>query len=110
MQPPLGQSTLRTCIPKGYDTPVLTLASADEPRPRHDGERLLTQPPEQFHHENAPKRHGPAGLIKNLSLGSSLGFTHALLQALSATMTATGKFFLTFDLFVSHVSLRGEPH
>lgn len=54
MQPPLGQSTLRTCIPKGYDTPVLTLASADEPRPRHDGERLLTQPPEQFHHENAP--------------------------------------------------------
>ncbi|WP_320352169.1 hypothetical protein [Desulfovibrio sp.] len=45
---------MRTCIPKGYDTPVLTLASADEPRPRLHGERLLTRPPEQIHHENAP--------------------------------------------------------
>lgn len=88
----------------------MTLASADEPRPRLHGERLPTQPPEQLQRENALKRHGPAGLIKNLSLGSSLGFTHALLQALSATMTATGQFFLTFDLFVSHVFLRGEPH
>ena len=88
----------------------MTLASADEPRPRLHDERLLTQPPEQFQRENALKRHGPAGPSKNLSLGGSLGFTHALLQALSATMTATGQFFLTFDLFVSHVSLRGEPH
>jgi hypothetical protein len=45
---------LRTYIPEGYDTPVLTLASADEPRPRLHDERLLTQPPEQIHHENAP--------------------------------------------------------
>ena len=52
--PLLGRAPLRTCVLKGHDTPVLTLASADEPRPRLHGERLLTQPPEQFHHENAP--------------------------------------------------------
>ena len=51
-----------------------------------------------------------AVIQKQLGLGRSLGFTHALLQALCAAMTATVQFFLTFDLFVSHVSLRGEPH
>ncbi|SCM73123.1 hypothetical protein KL86DES1_21049 [uncultured Desulfovibrio sp.] len=64
MQPPLGQSTLENIHSQKYDTPVMTLASADEPRPRLHGERLLTQPPEQFHQEKALGRHGPAGLIK----------------------------------------------
>ena len=41
--PLLGRAPLRTCVLKGHDTPVLTLASADEPRPRLHGERLLTQ-------------------------------------------------------------------
>ena len=52
----------------------------------------------------------PEGLIKKLGLGSSLGFTHALLQALGTAMTATIKFFFTFNFLVSHSSLRGEPH
>lgn len=47
---------------------------------------------------------------KQLRLGSSLGFTHALLEALCAAMTATVQFFLTFDFLMSHNSLRGKPH
>ena len=51
-----------------------------------------------------------AVIQKQLGLGRSLGFTHALLQALCAAMTATIQFFLTFDFLVSHNSLRGKPH
>ena len=51
-----------------------------------------------------------AVIQKQLGLGCSLGFTHALLQALGTALTATIKFFFTFDFLVSHISLRGKPH
>ena len=46
---------------------------------------------------------GRPGRPPTLVLGGSLGFAHALLQALGAAVTAAIQFFLALDLLVSHV-------
>ena len=49
------------------------------------------------------RRSGHAWRVTALVLGGSLGFAHALLQALGAAVTAAIQFFLALDLLVSHV-------
>ena len=54
----------------------------------------------------APRREPAMNCPRKLGLGG-LGFTHALLQTFSATMTAAIQFLFTLNFLVSHDVLHG---
>jgi hypothetical protein len=52
--------------------------------------------------KNYPQPEAVRSPQTRLVLGSGLGFAHAFLEALSATMTAAVKFLGAFDLLMGH--------